>query len=50
MDDQSAKQLRALNSEVQNGCLVMLKILGMMASEIMHNGEVLAETKVFGLS
>ena len=47
MDDQSAKQLRALNSEVQNGRLAMLGILGMMASEIVHNGEVLAETKIF---
>eukprot|EP00568_Trieres_chinensis_P007464 CAMPEP_0183291684 /NCGR_PEP_ID=MMETSP0160_2-20130417/1013_1 /TAXON_ID=2839 ORGANISM="Odontella Sinensis, Strain Grunow 1884" /NCGR_SAMPLE_ID=MMETSP0160_2 /ASSEMBLY_ACC=CAM_ASM_000250 /LENGTH=208 /DNA_ID=CAMNT_0025452519 /DNA_START=160 /DNA_END=786 /DNA_ORIENTATION=- len=48
MDDQSSKQLRALNVEIQNGRLAMLGILGMWASEIVHNGEVLAETKIFG--
>eukprot|EP00543_Licmophora_paradoxa_P001441 CAMPEP_0202458030 /NCGR_PEP_ID=MMETSP1360-20130828/20423_1 /ASSEMBLY_ACC=CAM_ASM_000848 /TAXON_ID=515479 /ORGANISM="Licmophora paradoxa, Strain CCMP2313" /LENGTH=205 /DNA_ID=CAMNT_0049078347 /DNA_START=23 /DNA_END=640 /DNA_ORIENTATION=+ len=48
MDDQSAKQIRALNIEISNGRLAMLGILGMFASEIVHNGEVLAETKVFG--
>lgn len=48
MDDQSSKQLRALSVELSNGRLAMLGILGMFASEIVHNGEVLAETKVFG--
>jgi len=48
MDDQSSKQLRALSVEVSNGRLAMLGILGMFASEIVHNGEVLAETKFFG--
>jgi len=48
MDDQSSKQLRALSVEVSNGRLAMLGILGMFASEIVHNGEVLAETKIFG--
>ena len=48
MDDQSSKQLRALSVEISNGRLAMLGILGMFASEIVHNGEVLAETKVFG--
>jgi len=48
MDDQSAKQLRALNVEIQNGRLAMLGILGMFASEIVHKGDVLAETKIFG--
>ncbi len=48
MDDQSSKQLRALNVEIQNGRLAMLGILGMFASEIVHNGNVLAETKIFG--
>merc|ERR1719354_1445670 len=47
MDDQSAKQLRTLSVEVSNGRLAMLGILGMFASEIV-NGEVLAETKIFG--
>ena len=36
MDDESAKQLRALNVEVQNGRLAMLGILGMFASESVH--------------
>ena len=36
MDDESAKQLRALNVEVQNGRLAMLGILGMFASENIH--------------
>jgi hypothetical protein len=48
LDDQSSKQLRGLNVEIQNGRLAMLGILGMFASEIVHNGEVLAETKIFG--
>mmetsp|Transcript_4096 Transcript_4096/g.8049 ORF Transcript_4096/g.8049 Transcript_4096/m.8049 type:complete len:189 (-) Transcript_4096:109-675(-) len=48
MDDQSAKQLSSLSAEVANGRLAMLGILGMFASEIVHNGEVLAETKIFG--
>ncbi len=47
MDDQSSKQIRALSVEVSNGRLAMLGILGMFASEIV-NGEVLAETKIFG--
>jgi len=47
MNDQGSKQLRALNVEIQNGRLAMLGILGMFASEIVHNGEVLAETKMF---
>jgi len=47
MDDQSSKQIRALSAEVSNGRLAMLGILGMFASEIV-NGEVLAETKIFG--
>ena len=47
MDDQSSKQLRALSVEISNGRLAMLGILGMFASEII-NGEVLAETKIFG--
>ena len=46
MDDQSAKQLRALNVEISNGRLAMLGILGMFASEIIH-GEPLWETKIF---
>jgi light-harvesting complex I chlorophyll a/b binding protein 1 len=48
MDDQSSKQISALSAEVSNGRLAMLGILGMFASEIVHNGEVLAETKMFG--
>ena len=48
MDDQSSKQLRALSVEISNGRLAMLGILGMFASEIVHNGEVLAETKILG--
>jgi hypothetical protein len=48
LDEQSAKQLRALNVEVQNGRLAMLGILGMFASEIVHHGDVLSETKIFG--
>lgn len=36
MDDESAKQLRALNVEIQNGRLAMLGILGMFASEKIH--------------
>lgn len=47
LDDQSAYQLRSLNAEIANGRLAMLGILGMFASEII-NGEVLAETKIFG--
>ena len=47
LDDQSAGQLRSLNAEIANGRLAMLGILGMFASEII-NGEVLAETKIFG--
>ena len=47
MDDQSAKQIRSLSAEVSNGRLAMLGILGMWASEIV-NGQVLAETKIFG--
>ena len=46
MDDESSKQLSALNSEVQNGRLAMLGILGMFASESIH-GEALWETKIF---
>ena len=46
MDDQSSKQLRALNVEVQNGRLAMLGILGMFASENIH-GVALWETKIF---
>lgn len=42
LDDQSAKQLRLLNVEVQNGRLAMLGILGMFASEVIH-GEALYE-------
>lgn len=42
LDDQSARQLRALNVEVSNGRLAMLGILGMFASEIIH-GEALWE-------
>jgi len=48
MDDQSAKQLGSLSAEVSNGRLAMLGILGMFASEIVHGGDVLAETKMFG--
>lgn len=47
MDDQSAKQIKSLSAEVSNGRLAMLGILGMFASE-MVNGQVLAETKIFG--
>lgn len=47
LDDQSAKQLRLLNVEVQNGRLAMLGILGMFASENIH-GEPLWETHIFG--
>jgi len=46
MDDESAKQLRALNVEIQNGRLAMLGILGMFASENIH-GTALWETKIF---
>jgi len=46
MDDQSAKQIRALSVEISNGRLAMLGILGMFASEIV-NGQVLAEVKGF---
>lgn len=48
MDDQSNKQLSSLSAEVSNGRLAMLGILGMFASEIVHGGDVLAETKLFG--
>jgi hypothetical protein len=47
MDDQSSKQLSSLSAEVSNGRLAMVGILGMFASEIVHGGEVLAETKLF---
>lgn len=47
MDDQSSKQIRSLSAEISNGRLAMLGILGMFASEIV-NGQVLAETKIFG--
>ena len=47
MDDQSAKQIRALSAEISNGRLAMLGILGMFASEFVHNGQVLAETSIF---
>ena len=47
MDNQSSKQIKSLSAEVSNGRLAMLGILGMFASEIV-NGEVLAETKIFG--
>jgi len=47
MDDQSSKQLRALNVEVQNGRLAMLGILAMIASEKIH-GVPLFETQIFG--
>lgn len=47
LDDQSAKQLSSLSAEISNGRLAMLGILGMFASEIV-NGEVLAETRIFG--
>jgi len=47
LDDQSSFQLRALNVEVSNGRLAMLGILGMFASEIVHKGQVLAETTIF---
>lgn len=47
LDDQSSKQLRLLNVEVQNGRLAMLGILGMFASENVH-GEPLFETHIFG--
>ncbi|GKY93002.1 hypothetical protein MPSEU_000268700 [Mayamaea pseudoterrestris] len=47
LDDQSAKQLRALNVEVANGRLAMLGILGMFASESIH-GEALWETQILG--
>mmetsp|Transcript_86556 Transcript_86556/g.249941 ORF Transcript_86556/g.249941 Transcript_86556/m.249941 type:complete len:205 (+) Transcript_86556:73-687(+) len=46
MDDESSKQLRALNVEIQNGRLAMLGILGMFASESIH-GTALWETKIF---
>lgn len=46
LDEQSSKQLRLLNVEVQNGRLAMLGILGMFASENIH-GEALWETKIF---
>ncbi len=36
LDDESSKQLRALNVEVQNGRLAMMGILGMFASENIH--------------
>jgi light-harvesting complex I chlorophyll a/b binding protein 1 len=44
MDDQSSKQLRALNVELSNGRLAMLGILGMWASESIH-GIPLSEVK-----
>lgn len=46
LDDQSSKQLRALNVEISNGRLAMLGILGMFASEVIH-GEPLFETHMF---
>jgi len=48
VDDESSFQLNSLNKEITNGRLAMMGILGMMASEIVHNGEVLVETKIFG--
>eukprot|EP00545_Synedropsis_sp_CCMP1620_P009881 CAMPEP_0119013862 /NCGR_PEP_ID=MMETSP1176-20130426/9130_1 /TAXON_ID=265551 /ORGANISM="Synedropsis recta cf, Strain CCMP1620" /LENGTH=203 /DNA_ID=CAMNT_0006966987 /DNA_START=50 /DNA_END=661 /DNA_ORIENTATION=+ len=47
MDDQSAKQLRALNVELANGRLAMLGILGMWASEHIHGSPL---TEVAGLA
>ena len=47
LDDQSARQIRALSVEISNGRLAMLGILGMFASEIVHDGTVLAETTIF---
>ena len=47
MNDQSSKQLSSLSAEIANGRLAMLGILGMFASEIVHNGEVLSETQIF---
>lgn len=41
------KKKRGLNVEIQNGRLAMMGILGMMASEVVHNGQVLAETAAF---
>ncbi len=48
LDDQSSTQLRTLTVEISNGRLAMLGILGMFASEIVHKGEPLAETHIFG--
>ena len=48
VDDESDFQLTSLNKEIQNGRLAMLGILGMWASEIVHNGEPLAEVSWIG--
>lgn len=47
VEEGSAKQISGLNAEISNGRLAMMGILGMFASEVVHGGEVLAETSGF---
>jgi len=47
MEEGSDFQRKGLTKEIQNGRLAMLGILGMMASEVIHNGQVLTEVQRF---
>lgn len=48
MNDQSSRQIRALNIEIQNGRLAMLGILGMIASEKVHGMPLFEVHSLFG--